>query len=151
MDSDILDSIENGDLKLVTSKDGNIYAQLRNSNGKFGKRLPIKKELEESGVTVAELQMALQVKTIEEQLHKIVAVLEDIDTKHKVCRLCETQAADKKQKVGDIAKKTGGGAAAIVSPVVVGVAQKVIKDEKKQVVDVGVKAVEGFVKAIRKK
>ena len=150
MDSDILDSIENGDLKLVTSKDGNIYAQLRNSNGKFGKRLPIKKELEESGVTVAELQMALQVKTIEEQLHKIVAVLEDIDTKHKVCRLCETQAADKKQKVGDIAKKTGGGAA-IVSPAVVGTAQKVIKDEKKQVVDVGVKAVEGFVKAIRKK
>ena len=45
MDSDILDSIENGDLKLVTSKDGNIYAQLRNSNGKFGKRLPIKKNL----------------------------------------------------------------------------------------------------------
>ena len=112
--------------------------------------MPIKKELEESGVTVAELQMALQVKTIEEQLHKIVAVLEDIDTKHKVCRLCETQAADKKQKVGDIAKKTGGGAA-IVSPAVVGTAQKVIKDEKKQVVDVGVKAVEGFVKAIRKK
>lgn len=95
--------------------------------------------------------MALQVKTIEEQLHKIVAVLEDIDTKHKVCRLCETQSADKKQKVGDIAKKTGGGVAAIVAPVVVGVAQKVIKDEKKQVVDVGVKAVEGFVKAIKKK
>ena len=83
MDFDILDSIENGDLKLVTSKDGNIYAQLRKSNGKFGKRLPIKKELEESGVTVDELQMALQVKAIEEQLHKIVAVLEDIDKKVK--------------------------------------------------------------------
>ena len=83
MDSDILDSIENGDLKLVTSKDGNIYAQLRNSNGKFGERLPIKKELEESGVTVDELQMALQVKAIEEQLHKIVDVLENIDKKVK--------------------------------------------------------------------
>lgn len=77
--------------------------------------------------------------------------IEDIDTKHKVCRLCEAQAADKKQKVGDIAKKAGGGVVGIVAPVVIGVAQKVAKDEKKQFVDVGVKAVEGFVKAIRKK
>ena len=38
-----------------------------------------------------------------------------------------------------------------IAPVVVGVAQKVAKDEKNQAIDVGAKAVEGFVKAIRKK
>ena len=51
--------------------------------------------------------------------------------KHKVCRLCEAQAADRKQKVGDIAKKAGG-VVGIVAPVVIGVAQKVSKDEKKK-------------------
>ena len=38
-----------------------------------------------------------------------------------------------------------------IAPVVVGVAQKVAKDEKNQAIDVGAKTVEGFVKAIRKK
>ena len=38
-----------------------------------------------------------------------------------------------------------------IAPVVVGVAQKVAKDVKNQAIDVGAKAVEGFVKAIRKK
>jgi len=37
-----------------------------------------------------------------------------------------------------------------IAPVVVGVAQKVAKDEKNQAIDAGAKAVEGFVKAIRK-
>lgn len=94
MDDDILDSIEKGNLKLVTSKDGNIYAQLRNSNGKFGERLPIKRELEESGITANELQMSLQVKAIEEQLHKIVDVLADIDV--KVTGVLQGQHNDRK-------------------------------------------------------
>ena len=38
-----------------------------------------------------------------------------------------------------------------IAPVVVGVAQKVAKDEKNQAIDAGAKAVEGFCKSNKKK
>lgn len=94
MDDDIIEAIEKGNLKLVEGNDGNIYAQLRNSNGKFGERLPIKRELEESGITANELQMALQIKVIEEQLQRIVDALADIEG--KVVDVLQGQYNDRK-------------------------------------------------------
>lgn len=77
--------------------------------------------------------------------------IEDIDPKHKVCKLCEAEASDKKQKIGDMAKKAGGAAVGVVTPVVIGVGRKVVKDGQKGAIKAGVKAVEGVAKAIVKK
>lgn len=77
--------------------------------------------------------------------------IEDIDLKHKICKLCEAESSDKKQKIGDMAKKAGGAAVGVVTPVVIGVAQKLAKDGQKEAIKVGVKAVEGVAKAIIKK
>lgn len=61
-------------------KDGKTYAQFRNKNGKFGKKLTIKEEdLEANGLTQLQLETALQNKAIELQLENILNTLNDIE------------------------------------------------------------------------
>lgn len=79
MSDEIKAAIEKGETKLITGKEGEIYAQLRNPNGQFGKRLPIKKELAKEGVSVEELQTALQMEVIKEQLQTIIEGLKEIE------------------------------------------------------------------------
>jgi len=79
MNDDLKNAIENGDVELVTSKNGDIYAQLRNSNGRFGKPLSIKKELTEEGITVEALQMAIQMEAIKAQLQIIIEGMREIE------------------------------------------------------------------------
>ena len=52
MADDIKDAIESGEIKLATNADGEVFAQIRNANGRYGNKLPIKKELVEEGISV---------------------------------------------------------------------------------------------------
>lgn len=78
LDGDIKDKIKKGLVKLDTNKDGEVYAQLRTSDGKYGEKLSIRKELEEKGLSAKEVEMAMQMKAIQDVLVQIVDVLNDI-------------------------------------------------------------------------
>lgn len=78
---DLKDAIDNGDIELVTSKSGDIYAQLRNANGHFGKPLPIKKELADEGISAEVVQMALQMDAIKAQLKTIIEGMKSIESR----------------------------------------------------------------------
>ena len=75
--------IDNGDVQLVRKKSGEILAQIRDKDGHLGKRLPIKKELEESGITGDQLEMALKMEAIKSQLDHIIDTLEVIEKQVK--------------------------------------------------------------------
>ncbi len=79
MTEEMKQAIDSGEVSLVTSKDGLIYAQLRGEKGKFGKPLPIEKQLENQGITVEQLQLALQMEAIRSQLESMISTLKNIE------------------------------------------------------------------------
>ena len=81
MSDEIKEAIEKGEIKLVQEKGGEFFAQLRKANGQYGDKLPIKKELASKGLTPQELQMALQMEAIREQLNIIIDSLQEIEGK----------------------------------------------------------------------
>lgn len=93
MSDELKDAIESGDVELVTSKTGEIYAQLRSANGRFSERLPIKKELAEEGVTEEALQMALQMEAVKAQLQLIVEGMREIE--ERVTNVIQGQRNDR--------------------------------------------------------
>ncbi len=74
-------AIKNGEVKLVTSNTGEVFAQLRDENGRFGKRLPIKEELKEEGISADQLQVAIQIDAIKNQLESIIEGMKEIEGK----------------------------------------------------------------------
>lgn len=70
------EAIKNGTLKL-DSKDGELFAQLK-ENGKYGKKLSIKEEVQKQGLTQAEAMFAVELASIKEQLENIVEALGEI-------------------------------------------------------------------------
>ena len=72
------DLIDKGVVKLDTNKQGEVFAQVKNSNGKYGEKLSIRKELEEKGLSAKEVEIAMQMKAIQDVLVKIVEILDDI-------------------------------------------------------------------------
>lgn len=79
MSDELKKAIESGEVSLVTGKDGLVYAQLRGEKGRFGKPLPIEKQLEEQGITAEQLQVALQIDAIREQLESMISALKNIE------------------------------------------------------------------------
>ena len=77
--------------------------------------------------------------------------IEDIDEKHRICRGCEADALEKKEKVKDGALKAGKTAASLAGTVVVGVAAAVKNDGTKAAIKAGTKFVESAAKTILKK
>lgn len=81
--------------------------------------------------------------------------IEDIDRRHRICSLCEAKDAEKRQKVLDNVKNGAGKAGKVIvgvgTPIVAGVAGKVVKDGQKAGIKAGVKAVENVAKAVLKK
>ena len=75
---DIAKKIDNGEIQLVTY-DGEVFAQLRDEKGRYGKRLPIKKDLEEEGVSAEQVQMALQMEAIKAQLKSIINSMKELE------------------------------------------------------------------------
>lgn len=64
-----LGDIESGKIKL-TNENGNIYAQVRNGN-RYGKKLPIKREVYRKGINPIQMANALQMQAMQDQLQTI--------------------------------------------------------------------------------
>ncbi|NCC02161.1 MAG: hypothetical protein EOM34_16145 [Clostridia bacterium] len=79
MDQEMKAALDSGKIELVANDSGELFAQLRNGNGRFGKRLPIKKELEDAGISADMLQMALQMEAIKAQLQTILEGMKEIE------------------------------------------------------------------------
>ncbi len=75
---EIQEQIDKGLMRLDYGKDGQIYAQLRDANNHFGKKIPIKEELIERNVDPQELKVAMQMAAIQQQLDKIADTLDEI-------------------------------------------------------------------------
>ena len=73
-------AISVGDIKLDFSRDGDTFAQIRNADGSYGEKLPIKKQLAEEGITPEALLLALQMEALKEQLNMMMDTLAEIET-----------------------------------------------------------------------
>ena len=74
MSDELKNAIENGDIKLDFSKAGEVFAQLR-INGKYGKKLPIKRVLKAHNLDPVDVSNALQMKALDAKLDNIVSML----------------------------------------------------------------------------
>jgi hypothetical protein len=74
-----LDAIESGRIKLTMENSGKLYAQIRDAEGYYGSKLPIKKDYFRKGIDPVQMATALQMKAIEEQLEGIADQLNLID------------------------------------------------------------------------
>lgn len=72
-----LKAIESGALKL-TQENGRTYAQLK-VNGKYGSKLPIKKEVFRNGIDASSMANALQMQAVQDQLQTVAEQLVLID------------------------------------------------------------------------
>lgn len=80
---DTLQAIDRGDIKLTTDKLGNTFAQLKQADGKFGKKLPIKKEEFSQGIDLVQAANTIQMKALQQQLDGIAEQITVIDGRAK--------------------------------------------------------------------
>lgn len=74
-----IEAIDNGRIKLSTDKSGRMFAQIREANGRYGSKLPIKKELFRKGVDPVQMANALQMKALQAQIQIISDQISVID------------------------------------------------------------------------
>lgn len=78
MSEKLKDDIVSGKIKLDRNKKGELFAQLRDENDRYGSKLSIKKELVDQGIDPLDAMNALQIQAIKQQLEDIAATLEEI-------------------------------------------------------------------------
>lgn len=78
MTDEMKDAIDRGIIKLDCGKDGQLYAQIRDADNRYGKKLSISKELSDQGVDTLEAMNALRLKAIQDQLAKMAEILDAI-------------------------------------------------------------------------
>jgi len=74
-----LEAIETGRIKLTTDKTGRTFAQIRDANGQFGSKIPIKKEYARKGIDTTQMANALQMMALQEQIQAIANQISIID------------------------------------------------------------------------
>ena len=74
-----LEAIDSGKIKLTTENSGKMYAQIREANGHYGSKLPIKKEVFAKGIDPIQMANALQMKALQEQVQQIADQIAVID------------------------------------------------------------------------
>ena len=74
-----LEAIESGKIKLSTEKSGKMFAQIRQANGQYGSKLPIKKELFRKGIDPVQMATALQMQALQDQIQAIADQINIID------------------------------------------------------------------------
>ena len=79
---ELLNKISDGSIKLTTDKLGNTYAQI-NDSGKFGKKLPIKKEDIAGEIDPVDAANSLQLKAVQDQLENLADQISVIDGRVK--------------------------------------------------------------------
>lgn len=80
---DMLEAIDRGDIKLTADKLGNTHAQIKQANGQYGKKLPIKKEEFSQGIDPVQAANAMQMKAMQDQLEDIAEQITVIDSRVK--------------------------------------------------------------------
>ena len=90
---DMLKAIESGAVKLSVEKSGKMMAQIRDANGRYGEKLPIRKEYFKKGIDSAQMANALQMQALQEQLSQITDQIQVIN--HSVVRVLEGQQNDR--------------------------------------------------------
>lgn len=88
-----LDAIESGKIKLTTENSGKMFAQIREANGHYGSKLPIKKEVFAKGIDPIQMANALQMKALQEQVQQIADQIAIID--HSVREVIQGQQNDR--------------------------------------------------------
>ena len=89
---DMLKAIESGAVKLSVEKSG-MMAQVRDANGHYGEKLPIKKEYFRKGIDSTQMANALQMQALQDQLSQITDQIQIIN--HSVVRVLEGQQNDR--------------------------------------------------------
>lgn len=79
MSENTMESIDSGKIKLSMDKAGKTYAQIREKNGQYGAKLPIKKEMFRKGIDPVQMANALQMQALEEQIKTISDQINIID------------------------------------------------------------------------
>lgn len=69
---------DEGLIKFDTNKAGEMFAQLKGADGRYGKKIPIKEQVVSQGLDPLEVQNALRTRAIQEQLEQIVVTLQEI-------------------------------------------------------------------------
>lgn len=72
------EALDNGAIKFDTNKAGEMFAQVRQADGHFGSKVPIKKELIKQGINPVDAANAMQLQSIQDQLEEIAKTLESI-------------------------------------------------------------------------
>lgn len=69
---------DEGLIKFDTNTAGEMFAQLRDASGHYGKKIPIKEKIVSQGLNPLEVQNAMRTQVIQEQLEQIVTTLQEI-------------------------------------------------------------------------
>lgn len=88
-----LEAIESGKIKLTTEKNGQTYAQIRQANGQYGSKLPIKREEFAKGIDTVQMANAMQMQALQVQLKVIENQIYAID--HNVKDVLQGQQNDR--------------------------------------------------------
>ena len=67
----MIDAIESGKIKLTTEKSGQMFAQIREANGHYGSKLPIKREVFRKGIDPVQMANTLQMKALQDQVQAL--------------------------------------------------------------------------------
>ena len=78
LDDETKNKLKTGEVELVM-ENGKAFAQLRDKNKKYGKKLSITEELTDEGITSDALQSAIQMEAIKKQLETIVERMKVIE------------------------------------------------------------------------
>ena len=81
VDEEAIAEAEAQGYEIEINKAGEMFAQMRGKDGRFGRKLPIKEELAENGITVEEVELAIQMKAIQNLLRSVLDTLEEIDSR----------------------------------------------------------------------
>ena len=88
-----LEAIESGKIKLSNENSGKLYAQIREANGRYGSKFPIKKEVFAKGLDPVKIANALQMKALQENIQQIADQITVID--HSVREVLQGQQNDR--------------------------------------------------------
>lgn len=88
-----LEAIESGKIKLTTEKTGQMFAQIRESNGHYGSKLPIKREEFSKGIDTVQMANAMQMKALQSQVEALADQITAID--HNVKDVLQGQQNDR--------------------------------------------------------
>lgn len=93
MTKDMAEAIRDGKIKFDTSKVGDTFAQIRQADGSFGPKIPIKEEFVAQGIDLSSIANAVQFQAIQQQLESIVDTLDDIS--HNIADVIQGQQNDR--------------------------------------------------------